>query len=717
MADDVNMPRLIALLEVSTRKYTRALEKAQTDTAKNLGDIEKRTSGMRQKVEGEFSKMRLGGRGINELTEALNRAKMAAGALGLAIGGVEIARAVAGASAEYTRLNNALKVAGLTGNDVQKTFAELMQVAMRQGAAVGPLVELYGKMTQSQKELNASGADMMRFTEGVALALRVAGTDAQQASGALLQLSQLLGSGRVQAEEFNSVNEGARPILQAVAAGLEEAGGSVAKLKALVNDGKVSSEAFFRAFLAGMPKLEQQASSAAQTVDQAMNRAGNAFLAVVGKLDEVTGASGNAAQNINAVASAIDAIPAYIAKAVKGLADLQAWFNSIGNHPFWSKVNAVMGVTPDTVRKAGFIPTGDVLQPGNRVAEVFQTGTEQGNAGSMSTMYGPQLPKGWTPKVATVSLKDFAVPGAKEKKGGGGGGLSAEEQRFDEVQRTIEALEKQNRVLEAEKATLGQSNAERQKAVDLARLGEVTDSGQRAELEKQLNTRMRLSKEIEAQEAKQQSLNDATKYGGSLLIDAIGDAALNGEKLDEVLKRVAQSLAMAAAKAVLLGEGPLAGLFGTKGSDGAVGGLLGSLVKSFSGFADGGRVVGPGTGRSDSIPARLSRGEFVVNAVQTAKYLPILEAINSGQMARFADGGLVGRSGLMPDLSKLDGGPRVVINNNNGSDVGLATAPGGGLQIDINGMVENALMSSLASNGQVARTLQGMYGLRRMGGR
>lgn len=47
-------------------------------------------------------------------------------------------------------------------------------------------------------------------------------------------------------------------------------------------------------------------------------------------------------------------------------------------------------------------------------------------------------------------------------------------------------------------------------------------------------------------------------------------------------------------------------------------------------FAPGGPVFGSGTGTSDSIPAMLSNGEFVVNANATAKNRSLLEAINSG---------------------------------------------------------------------------------------
>ncbi len=68
-------------------------------------------------------------------------------------------------------------------------------------------------------------------------------------------------------------------------------------------------------------------------------------------------------------------------------------------------------------------------------------------------------------------------------------------------------------------------------------------------------------------------------------------------------------------------------------------------------FAEGGRVEGPGTETSDSILARLSRGEFVINAAAVRKIgLHNLERINTGDiynlripMPKFATGGYVGK--------------------------------------------------------------------------
>ncbi|MEU7215758.1 hypothetical protein [Nocardia iowensis] len=72
-------------------------------------------------------------------------------------------------------------------------------------------------------------------------------------------------------------------------------------------------------------------------------------------------------------------------------------------------------------------------------------------------------------------------------------------------------------------------------------------------------------------------------------------------------------------------------------------------------FANGGMVSGSGGPRQDKVLARLSPGEFVVNAAATSNALPLLAAINGGwvpspaylggMLPGFADGGLVGAGG------------------------------------------------------------------------
>ena len=65
----------------------------------------------------------------------------------------------------------------------------------------------------------------------------------------------------------------------------------------------------------------------------------------------------------------------------------------------------------------------------------------------------------------------------------------------------------------------------------------------------------------------------------------------------------------------------------------------GGLIKA----AGGGFIRGPGDGTSDSIPALLSNGEFVINAKSAKKYGSLLESLNNN---RFQAGGLVGGAGV-----------------------------------------------------------------------
>ena len=85
------------------------------------------------------------------------------------------------------------------------------------------------------------------------------------------------------------------------------------------------------------------------------------------------------------------------------------------------------------------------------------------------------------------------------------------------------------------------------------------------------------------------------------------------------------------------------------GAGDLLGGLFGSIGSLFGGGADlpvgfntGGPVDGEGTSTSDSIVARLSKGEFVVNALSARKFRPLLQAINSGNIPGFQSGGPVG---------------------------------------------------------------------------
>lgn len=286
MATDVE--KLVVSLEASIRGFERAMNRANGVADQSARKIERRFDGMSKRMETSFL--------------ALNRGIASAFAGAAALRG---AQQLIDAS---TRIENSLKVAGLAGDDLANVYDKLFASAQRNAAPVESLVTLYGRAAIVQKELGVSTQELLGFTDNVAVALRVAGTDAQSASGALLQLSQALGSGTIRAEEFNSILEGALPIAQAAAAGLEEAGGSVSKLRGLVVDGKVSSEAFFRAFEAGSVILQEKVANSEYTVSQGFVRLQNVLIDTAGKFDNATNASGRIGTALQQLANGIEQI-------------------------------------------------------------------------------------------------------------------------------------------------------------------------------------------------------------------------------------------------------------------------------------------------------------------------------------------------------------------------------------------------------------------------
>ncbi|MDO1559828.1 tape measure protein [Brevundimonas sp. 2R-24] len=218
------------------------------------------------------------------------------------------ANQIVGLTDSYTRFTNALRVAGLQGEDLATVQQSLFDQAQRTGTALEPLGQLYGRASAAAVELGAGQAELLQFTSGVTNALLIQGASTEQASGALLQLSQALAGGTVRAEEYNSVNEGARPILEAVAAGSDRFGGSVSKLGAEVRKGTVSSREFFNAFLAGSGQLEARAQNASTTVAQAIQKVRNALGQFLGQQNEEFGATDRLAGALVLLAENIDLV-------------------------------------------------------------------------------------------------------------------------------------------------------------------------------------------------------------------------------------------------------------------------------------------------------------------------------------------------------------------------------------------------------------------------
>ncbi|XAP76991.1 tape measure protein [Citromicrobium bathyomarinum] len=208
----------------------------------------------------------------------------------------------------FTRLQNNLRVAGQEGENLARVQESLLAISAQYGVDVETLSGVFLKASLAQRELNASTEDIIRLNEIVAASLKVTGTSAEQARGALLQLGQALGSDVVRGEEFNSLLENALPVVQAAANGIERMGGSVAKLRQEVVNSNVSSKEFFEGILRGGVKTIEDAERATLTLSGAFEALRSQLVVYFGEASKSNGATAALASAIQSLSENLDTI-------------------------------------------------------------------------------------------------------------------------------------------------------------------------------------------------------------------------------------------------------------------------------------------------------------------------------------------------------------------------------------------------------------------------
>lgn len=282
------------------------------------------------------------------------------------------------------------------------------------------------------------------------------------------------------------------------------------------------------------------------------------------------------------------------------------------------------------------------------------------------------------------------------KGGGGGGGGGAKAER-DAVADLIARLKEEQQVLRETDPVQKEMLKYRKQLAEAS-------AAQRAEVE-----------ELVRAEARLKAAQSGREYAADSIADFLDGIILKGGKASDILASLANQFASMAMRSIVTGKGWFAELFGFTG------GLFGMQAK-----ADGGMIYGPGGPRDDKVPIWASAGEFMVNARATAKYRPVLERINSGNMPGFADGGLVGdarysgTSGARIAAAAGNGAgsviqlqPVLVNNTSRMVDLKVEETTDGRGQRQQRYVISDAVAEGLAApGGAAARNMQQTYGLR-----
>lgn len=154
----------------------------------------------------------------------------------------------------------------------------------------GDMAAVVAKFGNNAKDAFSSSAEVVDFANLVQKQMTIAGASTTEASNAMLQLSQALGSGVLRGDELNSIFEQAPNLIQTIADYMDVPIGSI---RQMASDGKLSADtvkaAIFSASEDINAKFDQMPMTWGQVTQRMKNSALQNFKPVLNKVNELAG--------------------------------------------------------------------------------------------------------------------------------------------------------------------------------------------------------------------------------------------------------------------------------------------------------------------------------------------------------------------------------------------------------------------------------------------
>ena len=187
---------------------------------------------------------------------------------------------------------------------------QLLDTANNTRASLESTASLYVSTSRALKDYGYTQQEILKFTEATNNAMTIGGVGAQQQAAALMQLSQALGSGVLQGDEFKSIAEAAPILLDTIA---EYMGKSRAEIKKLGSEGKLTADVIFKAISGASEKFGEQAAKMPMTMGQALTVFSNNWQSMVSKLLNDSGAMSGIAAIIKLIADNLNLVVPIVA--------------------------------------------------------------------------------------------------------------------------------------------------------------------------------------------------------------------------------------------------------------------------------------------------------------------------------------------------------------------------------------------------------------------
>jgi tape measure domain-containing protein len=218
---------------------------------------------------------------VNGLVVKLNQLQRIAGFAVAALGIGSIIEA----SDQYTMLANRLRAVTDSTNEFIAAEKGVFDIARATFAPVDAVSELFQRFSLVTGDLGKTQEEVLNFTSQITMAMRLGGSSASEARGALIQFGQGLANNfKSGGQELNSIIEQAPELANILA---RAAGGTIGELKKLAKEGKLTTQVIFDALNKEQPEIERKFAERAKTFEDLRVAFSNEWIQFMKELEPV----------------------------------------------------------------------------------------------------------------------------------------------------------------------------------------------------------------------------------------------------------------------------------------------------------------------------------------------------------------------------------------------------------------------------------------------
>lgn len=174
----------------------------------------------------------------------------------------------------YAGMQARLKLVAGSAEEASAMNDLIFQSALRARGSYDAMLGSVSKIAMTAKEAFPDPKEVVPFVEGIQKLFTIGGTGVEEQKNAMLQLTQALGSGRLQGDEFRSIAESAPMIEQMIA---KEMGVTQGKLKQLGSQGMITAEVIKNAIFNNMDEINEKFQSMPMSWAQMTQQLGSIF--------------------------------------------------------------------------------------------------------------------------------------------------------------------------------------------------------------------------------------------------------------------------------------------------------------------------------------------------------------------------------------------------------------------------------------------------------